>query len=120
MTRGGLALTNFNLIEVKGTISIKISFFFISLIKCFFVFKTSIKECVRMIAYIFSVVSTRVNTFKECKTSILVHMILSLVDNSLHFFVFQIVRAKQLFEIFFSICIERTSMKFVLARFRLV
>jgi hypothetical protein len=85
----------------------------------FAVFKTRVKERVRVIAYIISD-TTGMHSFEKSETCDLVQVISSLVDDASHFFVFETVRAKQLFEIVLAEGLERASMEFVLARCRLV
>ena len=85
----------------------------------FAVFKTRVKESVRVIAYIISN-TTGMHSFEKSETCYLVQVISSLIDDASHFFVFETVRAKQLFEIVLAEGLEWASMEFVLARCRLV
>ena len=80
----------------------------------FSVFKTRVKECIWVIAYIVSE-TTRMNSFEESHACNFVQIISFLVDDALQIFVFNIVRAKQLFEIFLTEGLERTSMIFLKA-----
>jgi hypothetical protein len=59
--------------------------------------------------------TTRMNSFEESHACNFVQIISFLVDDALHIFVFNIVRAKQLFEIFLTEGLERTSMIFLKA-----
>jgi hypothetical protein len=85
----------------------------------FAVFKTRVKESVRVIAYIISN-TTGMHSFEKSETCDLVQVISSFVDDDSHFFVFETVRAKQLLEIVLAESLERASMEFILARCRLV